>query len=144
VSELLGSTIRSRRFNAWLFTSFGVSAVVIVGAGVLGLVAMATARRTREVGIRMALGSTAAGVVRQILREQVKALAAGLVVGGVIAAALVRFVETYLYEMTVYDPSAWTAAVATLVLVTLVASLAPALRASHVDPVEALRDEGRA
>jgi len=139
MAEAMDATIWSRRFNAWLFVSFGVAAVAIVGAGVLGLVAMSTAMRAREVGIRMALGSTPGGVVRQILLEQTTFLVAGLVVGGLVAAMLVRFVETFLYEMTVYDPSSWFAAVAVLVLVTLAGSLVPAMRASRVDPVRVLR-----
>lgn len=140
LSDAMSATIRPRRFNAWLFASFGLAALAIVGAGVLGLVAMTTARRSREVGIRMALGSTAAGVVRQILQEQLRLLVVGLAVGGVAAAVLVRFVEAYLYETTPYDLSAWAAAVLALVLMTLVASLIPALRASRVNPVTVLRE----
>jgi putative ABC transport system permease protein len=139
--EVLGTTIRPRRLNAWLFSSFGFAALVIAGTGMLGLVAMTTNRRTREVGIRMALGATPMGVVRQILREQVAAVVVGLLAGGLIAAWAVRFVSAFLYKTTIYDGWAWAAAVAALLLVSLVGGLVPSLRASRIDPVQALRAE---
>jgi predicted permease len=139
--DLLDETIRQRRFQAWLFGSFAVAALSIVGVGVLGLVAMATARRTREVGVRVALGSTRPRLVGLLLFEQSAPVLAGLAVGGATSIWTVQLVRSYLYETTVYDASVWAAAVAAILGVTACAILIPALRASRVDPVRALRVE---
>jgi ABC-type antimicrobial peptide transport system permease subunit len=141
LSDAVGASIRPRRFNAWLFSSFGIAAVAIVGAGILGLVTMTTGRRTKEIGIRMALGSTRGGVVRQILGEQMVSVFVGLVAGGVAAAWLVTYVESYLYKTPLYDGWSWSAAIALIVGIALVGALIPSLRASRIDPIRALRVE---
>jgi len=139
--DALGSSVRSRRFNAWLFVSFGLAAVVIVGAGVLGVVAMATNRRTREIGIRVALGATRAGVIANLVRSQLRPVVAGLAAGMLIAVWATRFVGTYLYKTSAGDPWAWSAGIAAILLIALVAALVPSWRASRVDPVRVLRTE---
>lgn len=141
LTDALADTIRPRRFSAWLFSAFGVAALLIVGTGILGLAAMTTNRRTREIGVRMALGATRLDVMRQILREQVMAVAIGLVGGGMAAAWLVRFVTSYLYEISVYDTRSWAMAIAALLFVAGLGALLPAARASRIDPVRALRVE---
>ena len=141
LTDALAGTIRPRRFSAWLFASFGLAALLIVGTGILGLVAMTTTRRTREIGIRMALGATPFHVVRQFLAEQLTAVTLGLVAGGAVAAWLVRFVSVHLYKMTVYDARAWIAAIAALLIVAVLGALLPSWRASRIDPVRALRVE---
>jgi predicted permease len=141
LSDVVGASIRPRRFNAWLFSSFGIAAVAIVGAGILGLVAMATGRRRQEIGIRMALGATRAGVVRQILGEQVMSVFIGLSVGGVTAAWLVKYVQSYLYKTPLYDAWSWGAAVALIVAIAFAGALIPSLRASRIDPLQTLRAE---
>jgi predicted permease len=139
LSTALGSSVQLRRFQAWLFATFGGAALVIVGVGLLGTQAMSVARRTREVGIRMALGATRRGVTGLMLREQVPAIVGGVAAGGVLSAWLAGFLTEYLFKMTAYDWTAWTIAVLLVVLVTTVASLAPACRASRLDPIQALR-----
>lgn len=139
LSEALGISVQWRRFQTWLFVSFGAAALVIAGTGILGLVAMATSRRTREIGIRIALGASPRGVVRLMLQEQLTTVLLGLAAGGLIAARGVRFVESYVYKLSIYDLRVWAAAVAALVAVTAVGVLVPAWRASHVDPITALR-----
>jgi hypothetical protein len=141
LADRLGASVRRRQFYAWLFSSFGIAALVIVGTGILGLIAMTTNRRTREIGIRIALGATSTGVVQQILREQMTAVTAGLVVGGMVAAWAVRFVSAYLYKTPMYDGRAWAAAIAALLLIVLLGGGIPSLRASRIDPVRALRVE---
>ncbi len=141
LTSALADSIRPRRFSAWLFSSFGLSALVVLGAGILGLAAMSTSRRTREIGIRMALGASAAGVLRQILREQTAPVAFGLLAGGALAAWLVRFVAAYLYKTPLDDPISWSGAAVALLLVASIGVLVPARRASRVDPVHALRAE---
>ena len=139
VTASLGESIRVRRFQTLLFSSFGLAAIVLTGAGVLGVMAMTTARRTREVGIRMAVGATRADVISQLLREQMVTVSAGLVAGTALAIWAVRFVRAFLYKLDVYDPWIWAAAITTVLATATIGTLLPALRASKVDPVKALR-----
>jgi predicted permease len=139
LGELFADSVRARRFQAWLFGSFAMAALVIVGVGILGLIAMATARRTREMGIRLALGSTRNNLVAVLLREQLRAVVAGVIVGSLVSMWAVPFLKVYLYEITPYDPRVWTAAVVAIVSAAAIGTLIPSLRASRVDPVQALR-----
>jgi predicted permease len=141
LEEAFGGVIRLRTLYAWLFGGFAVAALVIVGVGMLGLVAMSTARRTREIGIRYALGAHRTSIVRMLLREQVVAVGAGVLTGGVVAAWAVRFVKSYLYQFTIYDSRIWAAAIAILLATAALGTLIPARRASRTDPVQALRVE---
>lgn len=141
LSATVGDSIRHRRFPTLLFAAFGVSAIVIVGVGVLGLVAIVTSRRTREVGVRMALGARPSEIASLVVRQELMAVVLGLAAGTLISLWAVRFVQAYMYKMTVYDPRAWGAAVTTLVAVAAFGALVPAIRASRVDPVRALRIE---
>ena len=141
LDERFADSVRPRRFQSWLFGSFAICALVIVGVGILGLIAMATARRTREMGIRLALGATRDKLVGLLLFEQLRAVAFGVLAGSLVSAWAVRFVKVYLYEITPYDPRVWTAAVVAIVATAIVGTLVPALRTSRVDPVQALKVE---
>jgi predicted permease len=141
VRQKLGVTVQSRQFQTATFAGFGVAALAIAAAGILGLVAMTVARRAREVGIRMSLGATPGAVVGMMMREHLAAVAGGLAVGTVGAAWSVRAIASYLYQTSAYDWSAWTVAIIVLLSVTSIAVLLPSLRASRVDPVRALRAE---
>jgi hypothetical protein len=140
LADAFAATIRPRRFYAWIFSSFAIAALAVVATGILGLVAMLSARRTREVGIRMALGATRAVVVRQFLREQLLAVGAGLAAGTALSMWTVTFLESYLYKTPLSDASAWAAAIGTLVVVALLATLVPSLRSTRVDPAHLLRE----
>jgi predicted permease len=139
--DLLRDTVRLRRFQAWLFGSFAAAALVIVAAGLLGLIAMGVARRTREVGIRVALGSTRTGIVRLLMREQLLAVVLGLAAGAVASIWTVRLVKEHVYENAVYDARLWAVAIVTMAIVATIGVLVPARRASTVDPVRSLRVE---
>jgi hypothetical protein len=141
LDELFADSVRPRRFQSWLFGSFAVAALVIVGSGILGLIAMSTARRTREMGIRIALGSTSERLLRLLVREQLVSVTAGVAIGAIISVWAVRFVRGYLYEITPYDPRVWAAAIAVIVLTALAGTVIPSWRASRTDPVVALRVE---
>jgi predicted permease len=141
LASIFRDSVSLRRFQSWLFGGFAAAALVVVGVGILGLLAMSTARRTKEVGIRCALGATPNSVATLVVREQAAAVIAGLVVGGVVAAWAVRFVKGYLYEITVTDPRIWLSAVGLIVLTALIGSFVPAWRASRIDPLKALRTE---
>jgi hypothetical protein len=139
LDSALGVTIAQRQFSAWLFSAFGIAALVTVGTGILGLVAMTTRRRTREIGIRMAIGATPTAVLRQIVGEQLRAVAIGLLIGAIAATWLTGFLTGYLYKTTVYDVRAWAAAIVALLVVALIAAVVPSRQASRIDPVRALR-----
>jgi putative ABC transport system permease protein len=141
MEEALLSTIQSRRFRGWLFSAFGMVALIITATGVLGVVAMTSARRTREVGIRLALGSTRPGVVGLIVREQLGATVGGVLVGAAVAAGAVRSLTTYLYKATAYDPVFWATGVGVLLVVAIGAAILPSLRASRVNLVSVLKSE---
>ena len=139
LDEVFRESVSARRFQSWLFGSFAAAALIVVGVGIFGLLAMSTARRTKEVGIRCALGATPNSVVGLIVREQSMAVTAGLVLGGAVAAWAVGFVKSYLYEITVTDPRIWMSAIALILATALLGALVPALRASRIDPLKALR-----
>ena len=141
LDTIFRESVSLRRFQSWLFGGFAAAALVVVGVGIFGLLAMSTARRTKEVGIRCALGATPNSVATLIVREQAAAVFAGLIVGGAVAAWAVGFVEGYLYEITVTDPRIWLSSVGLILVTALIGALVPALRASRIDPLKALRVE---
>jgi ABC-type antimicrobial peptide transport system permease subunit len=112
---------------------------VVVSAGVLGLLAMTAAQRTRELGIRLALGATRGRIIRMLFAEQLGALALGISAGAVISVWAVRYLESQLYSVRAYDTSVWGLAALLLIAVAAAGTLVPALRASRTDPVQALR-----
>lgn len=126
-----------------LFTAFGAVALVLATVGVYGLRAYLVARRTREIGIRIALGATHRGIIGQLLRESVRIAVAGLVSGLLLAAGLVQLLRQsgMLFEVGPIDPLAFTAAPLILAAVTMLASYVPARRALSIDTAVALRPE---
>ena len=134
-------SVRPRRFRAWLFGAFAAASLFVVGLGIFGQLAMSTARRTREVGIRMACGATRLSIASLIVREQLVPVVAGVVVGSIVAAWAVRFVNAYLYQLTAEDPRVWAAAIALILATAIAGTLVPSLRATRVNPNDALRAE---
>jgi putative ABC transport system permease protein len=141
LKDFFRETIALRRFQSWLFGGFAAAALVVMGAGLLGLLAMSAARRTREVGIRCALGATPGSVTTLLVREQMVAVIMGLLVGATAAAWAIGFVESWLYELTPSDPRIWAAAAACLLVMAAIGILIPAVKASRIDPLVALRAE---
>jgi predicted permease len=141
LDDLFADSVRPRRLQAWLFGSFAAAGLFVVGIGILGQLAMSTARRTREVGIRMTFGATPGRILRLIVGEQLVPVVAGLIAGGIGAAWAVGFLGSYLYQLTSFDARVWTAAIGLILLTAVAGTLVPAFRASRVDPTEALRTE---
>ena len=139
--DLLDDTVRGRRLDAWLFGAFGVAALMVVGVGVLGLMAMTTARRTREISIRMALGATSGEVISLLVRDVLWAVCAGVCAGAIVSVWTVGFVKSYLYQLTVYDGRVWIAAIGVILVIAALGALIPSWRASRTNPVAALRME---
>jgi predicted permease len=134
-------SLRHRMLPAWVFGSLGTTALAMLAAGVLGLLVMATAQRTREIGIRIALGSSAGRLTGLLVREHMQAVGLGLTGGAVVALLIAGRVESELHRVSPFDPLVW----AGVALVTLgVAGLGvwlPARWAARLDPIETLRTE---
>jgi predicted permease len=126
---------------ARLCSGFAILALLIACVGLYSTVSYNVARRTGEIGIRMALGAQRAGVVRMVLREVFVLVAGGLGIGMATALATSRFVASFLYGMTANDPLTLALAVMTLLSTALVAAYTPARKASRIDPMIALRQE---
>jgi ABC-type antimicrobial peptide transport system permease subunit len=112
--------------------------VVLAALGLYGVVAYDTTMRTRELGLRMALGETASGIILMILRQTAWLVAIGLSAGVVLAIAGVGYVRSLLYGLQPTDPLVIVSAAAIVVTVTAVAALVPARRATHINPIESL------
>ena len=129
------------RAAAALFSVFGALALGLSVIGLYGVKAYSVARRTREIGIRMALGARRATVQRMILREGAAMVAAGLGIGLLLAIATAKVVSSMLYEVSALDPIAFTVAPLLLVAAAFLATWFPARRATRISPMEALRTE---
>ena len=129
------------RAAATMFTSFGVLALLLATIGVYGLKAYDVSRRTREIGIRMALGATAADVQQLVIREGMRATTIGLAIGLLLAAGIGKLVSGLLYRVSPLDPLVLAVAGIVLSTATILACYLPARRATRVVPLEALRTE---
>ena len=138
---LLSSATAQPRFNLLLLSGFASLALILAVVGVYGIVAWSVAARSREMGIRLALGGRARDVAAMVVLSGVRLMAAGLAAGLAASLALARLLSGLLYEITPLDPLAFGGVAALLALVALAATLGPALRASRIDPVVALRSE---
>jgi len=132
---------QAQRASALMAGALGLLALLLSAIGVYGVVAFAVSRRTREIGIRMAIGATQGQVLWSVLRDGVRLAAPGLVVGALLAAALAAGMRSMLLGVAPLDVVAFFTAAGLLLLVVLLASLVPARRASAVQPMEALRSE---
>ncbi len=141
MATTIENSLRMDRLMSLLCSSFGLLATILAAIGLYGVMAYNVARRTREIGIRLALGADRSSVLSMVMREVGAMLAIGLVVGIPSALALGRFVESQLWQMRPSDPFVITAAAVCLTAVAVLAGLVPALRASRVAPMSALRYE---
>jgi len=137
----LDLSLRTERLVASLSTVFGFLATLLAIIGLYGVMAYTVARRTREIGIRVALGAMQGKVIWMIMREVLVVLAAGVAIGIPVAVGLSRLVRSQLYGLTPYDPGTLVAATLLLGFVACLAGFVPALRASRIDPTRALRYE---
>ena len=133
--------IRGRRFSAWVFGVFAGAALGIAGVGILGLLAMSTVRRTREFGIRTALGAVPSRIVRLVLREQMTPVVLGMLAGLTASYWFVQSVRGSLYRFDGYEAEIWILAIVVVLFVGTSGALIPAIHASRADPLKALRIE---
>lgn len=141
LQSALSESVAAPRFRALLIGVFALLALVLAMAGIYGVMAYSVAERTREMGIRMALGARPGGVLRLVLGQGMRLVAAGLFLGLGAAFAATRLLTSLLFEVKPFDPATFVAACAALLAVALLANYVPARRATQVDPMVALRHE---
>jgi predicted permease len=142
LEELLARSYGERRFVMVLLATFGALAAALAALGIYGVMAFQAAQRRREMGVRQALGAARGDLVRLLAGEGARLTVAGALLGLAASAALTRSLQAFLFEVAPLDPLALAAAAALLVGMSLVAAWLPARRASRVDPMEVLREEG--
>ena len=141
LNAALGQSISQERFRTFLLGSFSAIALVLAAIGIFGVISYSAAQRTREIGIRIALGAERRDVLRLILGQGMKLVLFGLGIGAVAAFLLTRLMSSLLYSVSTTDPVTFACVTVILLAVALTASYIPARRAMRVDPIVALRYE---
>jgi ABC-type antimicrobial peptide transport system permease subunit len=138
---VLADSVANQRFEMELLILFAASALFLAGLGVYGVVTYSVVQRSREIGLRMALGAQRSSVYRLVLRDGLMPVLCGVCAGVAVAFASARVVSGLLFEVSPYDPALTAAAVCLLLAVGAAACLLPARRAASIDPMQALRSE---
>jgi putative ABC transport system permease protein len=140
IDASLRKLLAERRFNMLLMTIFAAIGVVLAAIGLFGMLSFAVTQRTREIGVRIALGARPADVVRMVVREGAVLSAIGLTVGAVAAVIATRAISSMLFGVTTADPATFAIIVIVIATITLAASYVPARRAASVDPIIVMRE----
>jgi putative ABC transport system permease protein len=140
-ADLVRLTVGPTQAGAVLIGAFGALALLLAAIGLYGVVAYTVAQRTREVGVRVALGAGVGDVVRMVLGGGMRLAAVGVALGALAAAAVAQLLSSLLYGVSSVDPLAYVGGATLLLLVAFLANLIPARRAARVDPMVALRYE---
>ena len=139
MNEVVSRSISRQRFNMWLMTAFGISALLLAAIGVYGLMAYAVKQRTHEIGIRLALGAQVGQVKNMVVFQGMRLALAGILVGVAAAFGLVRFLEAFLFGVETRNPLVFFGVPLLLGLVALLAAWLPARQASRIHPMTAFR-----
>ncbi|MGH7616634.1 MAG: ADOP family duplicated permease [Gemmatimonadaceae bacterium] len=139
--DLIDPQLRSWRLGATLFSAFSALALGIAAVGLFGVVSYVITQRTREIGVRLALGATRVGMSRMVVTDALRLVAVGLVLGACAAMAAGPLVQGMLFQTSPWEPANLLTAILVLVAVAIVAAVWPAWRASRVDPLVALRSD---
>ncbi|MFO1451994.1 MAG: ABC transporter permease [Opitutaceae bacterium] len=142
MDTIIRETLQQSRFSMILLVLFAIIAVILAAVGIYGVVAWNVTQRTREIGIRQALGATREEVHLLIVRQGMRTVLYGLLVGLVGAVVVTRALQSLLFEVSAHDPWTFVAVSALLGLIALLACVIPARRATRVDPMVALREDG--
>lgn len=141
MEDLLGRSVRQERFAALLVGLFGALGLLLAVVGVYGVVSYLSGQRTREIGLRIALGASRGDVLRLVLRQGMPLVAAGVAIGVLVALGLTRLAQSLLFEVSATDPATFLACAVLLLGVAFTACLLPAARATRLDPLDALRHD---
>jgi ABC-type antimicrobial peptide transport system permease subunit len=140
-ADVYSASLGARRFNVVLIGFFAITALLLATAGVFGVMAYSVSRRTREIGVRIALGARSGDALKMILGQGLRTIVTGVAIGIAGALALTRTVESLLFGVTATDPVTFGSVTALLIGAALLACYIPARRATRVDPMVALRHE---
>jgi ABC-type antimicrobial peptide transport system permease subunit len=141
MEDILNTSVWQERFFATLLAAFGGLALLLAAVGLYGVMAYSVSRRTHEMGIRMAMGASAASIRRMVLRQSGQLIAIGMAGGLIGSIAATRYLKSQLYDVSPTDLPTLISAATVLIIAGLTASYIPARRATHVDPMVALRSE---
>jgi ABC-type antimicrobial peptide transport system permease subunit len=141
MDQILARAVFLPRLSTTLLASFAIAALLLAALGIYGVLSYSVSQRTREIGLRMALGASGGNTVALIVRNSVAMVAIGGVIGLIAATLLARSMEGILFGVEPFDLPSFSLAAFTLLIAGVVASLLPALRTTRVDPVVALRDQ---
>jgi putative ABC transport system permease protein len=141
MSEIMAHSVASRRLTLSLFSLFAIVALMLTAVGIYGVIAYTVSQRTREIGIRLALGAQQRNVLKLVVGQGLRLALIGVVIGLVAAFALTRLMSNLLYGVTPTDPVTFAVIALLLTAVALLACYLPARRAAKVDPMVALRYE---
>jgi putative ABC transport system permease protein len=141
MDQVIADSQSSPRFNLIVIAIFAVVALALAGVGIYGVISYAVTQRTREIGIRMALGAQPAGLQSMFVRQGLVLAAVGAAIGLAAAVGLTRLMSSILFKTTALDPITYAGVSVLLILAAALASYVPARRATEVDPLEALRTE---
>jgi putative ABC transport system permease protein len=139
LASLADSQTAPSRFTTWVLSLFATSALILAVIGIYGVMSYLVAQRTREFGIRLALGASRLDVVRAVVTRGAILIGVGTAIGIATSAGLYQVFSSQLFQVTALDPSSGLA-ILLLVATAFLACLVPALRATRVDPIDALRD----
>jgi putative ABC transport system permease protein len=141
MEERFGDATWRTRMGAWLLGLFATLALVLAALGIYGVMSQGVQQRTREIGVRIALGAARGDILRLIIGRVIGIALAGIAIGILIAVPATRLLATLLYEVRPGDPAVFASLALTLLLVALLAGYLPARRATRVDPLTTLRTE---
>jgi putative ABC transport system permease protein len=139
LDDVIGASIARPRAVSLLLGVFALVALALAAVGVYGVMAYSVRERTQEIGVRVALGATAASILRLVLGQALRLVAFGVAAGLIAAAALTRLIERLLYQIEPLDPWTFTVTALVLLAVATLASYIPARRAMRMAPIDALR-----
>jgi predicted permease len=141
LTEVVSTGVASQRLTTVLLTLFSVAALLLAAIGLYGVISYSVVQRTQELGIRTALGAQRSTLVAGVIREGFAFVIAGMVIGGLVARASATVIASQLFGVTAGDALVYASVAGLLAVVSLIALWAPAVRASRVDPMTALREE---
>jgi putative ABC transport system permease protein len=141
MQQILDESVAARRFEMYLAVGFAFSALLLASLGIYGIVSFSVARRTREIGVRLALGARGPELIAMVFREGMRPAVIGLAAGLIAALLSGRLLASQLFGVTARDPLTISTVTVLLLAVAACACFVPARRATRIDPVRALRFE---